>query len=58
MKQRTMDSLLLLGSIIMLAAMLTWVLPAGGSGFGEDLERHLAPEPRIARTVDFPHPSA
>ena len=27
--QRTMDPLLLLGSIILLAAMLTWILPAG-----------------------------
>ena len=28
-KQRTMDPLLLIGSIILLAAILTWVLPAG-----------------------------
>ena len=27
--QRTMDPLLLLGSMILLAAMLTWILPAG-----------------------------
>ena len=28
-KQRSMDPILLIGSIILLAAVLTWVLPAG-----------------------------
>src|SRR5262249_53787333 len=32
-------------------------LRVSGSGVGQDLERYVAPEPRIARTVDFSHPA-
>ena len=39
-KQRTLDPLLLLGSIIVLAAMLTWLLPAGRFDRKTDPQTH------------------
>ena len=45
-KQRTMDPLLLIGSIILLAAILTWVLPAGR------FERRT--DPHTGRTMVVP----
>jgi uncharacterized ion transporter superfamily protein YfcC len=45
-KQRTMDPILLIGSIILLAAMLTWILPAGR------FERNR--DPQTGRTVVVP----
>ncbi len=39
-KQRTLDPLLLIGSIIVLAAMLTWVLPAGQFERETDAQTH------------------
>jgi uncharacterized ion transporter superfamily protein YfcC len=45
-KQRSMDPILLIGSIIVLAAMLTWVLPAGR------FERHK--DAQTGRTLVVP----
>src|SRR5258708_7133881 len=39
-KQRSMDPLLLIGSIIVLAAILTWVLPAGRFDRKTDPQTH------------------
>jgi hypothetical protein len=39
-KQRTMDPLLLIGSIIVLAAILTWILPAGQFDRKTDPQTH------------------
>ena len=39
-RQRTMDPLLLIGSIIVVAAVLTWVLPAGQFDRKTDPQTH------------------